>query len=45
MWMLAKIEKVLKGLPDRNIVSWNVFIVGYTKHNQVHEALLQADAK
>ena len=36
--MLAKAEKVLKGLPDRNTVSWNVLIAGYTKHNQVHEA-------
>ena len=43
--MLAKVENVLKGLLDRNIVSWNVLLVGYTKHNQVHEALLQADAK
>ena len=40
--MLAKAEKVLKGLPDRNIVYWNVLIVGYTKHNQVYEALVLA---
>ena len=38
--ILAKAEKVLKGLPDRNIVSWNVLIVGYIEHNQVHEALV-----
>ena len=38
--MLAKAEKVLKGLPDRNTVSWNMLIVGYTKHNQVHEDLV-----
>ena len=36
--MLANEEKVLKGRLDRNIVSWNVLIVGYIKHNQVHEA-------
>ena len=40
--MLAKAEKVLKGLPDRNIVYWNVLIVGYTKHNQVYEDLVLA---
>ena len=34
--MLAKEEKVLKGLPNRNIVSLTMLIVGYTKHNQVH---------
>ena len=38
--MLAKAEKVLKGLPNRNIVPWNMLIVGYTKHNQVHEDLV-----
>ena len=38
--ILAKAEKVLKGLPYRNIVSWNVLIVGYTKHNQVHDLLV-----
>ena len=45
--ILAKAEKVLKGLPDRNIVSWNVLICGYTNHNEVHEALVpaQSDAK
>ena len=36
--MHAQVEKVLKDLIDRNIVSWNVLIVGYIKHNQVHEA-------
>ena len=30
----------VKGLPDQNTVSWNTLIIGYTKHNQVHEALV-----
>ena len=38
--MLAQVEKLLKGLPHRNIVPSNVLIVGYTQHNQVYEALL-----
>ena len=38
--MLAQVENLLKGLLDRNIALSNVLIVGYTKHNQVHEALV-----
>ena len=33
-------QRVLKGLPNQNIVSWNMLIVGYTKHNQVHKYLV-----
>ena len=37
--MLAKAEKVLKGLPDRNTVSWNVLIKEYGQQGKYEEVL------
>ena len=37
--LLAKAQKVLEELPDRDVVSWNVLIAGYALQGKAHEAL------
>ena len=38
--MLEKAREVLEELPTRNVVSWNVLIVGYAQQGQGHKALV-----
>jgi pentatricopeptide repeat protein len=38
--MLQTAQRVLEDLPIRNVVSWNVLIVGYAQQGQCHKALV-----
>eukprot|EP00250_Pteridium_aquilinum_P020277 c24766_g9_i1 orf=1-309(-) len=37
--MLQKAQEVFDELPLRNLVSWNVLIIGYAQHGHIEDAL------